>query len=333
MDLDELTVRLGRFCRAQYDEPEVRVVDVRRMPGHAGFAYGFSVAVPGRSEHWFLRLPPPNVRWEGTADVLRQVEVLNALDGTTVPHCRVRWSGDDLTWFGSPYFVVPRLEGDVLRLGPGEWGSALPPERLEELAGAAMSALAEVHALDWRRLDYLGPPIPLTEDVVRWDRLLPRAAEPERLAEVPRVRQRLLETRPVETPVGVFHGDFQAANLFCSLAGDLLAVIDWELVGVGAILNDVGWIATFSDAEAFAPGATWPSPFLDPEALIGLYAKASTRLVSDVNWFRALAAYKFALITGFNLALHRRGKRPDPMWEETKHSMAPLLSRALELLG
>ena len=31
----------------------------------------------------------------GTADVLRQVAVLNALDGTDVPHCSVKWSGDD----------------------------------------------------------------------------------------------------------------------------------------------------------------------------------------------------------------------------------------------
>lgn len=333
MELDELNARLGPFCRARYYDAGVRVFDVHRMPGHAGFAYGFSVAAAGRTEHWFLRLPPPNVRWQGTADVLRQVEILNALDGSTVPHCSVRWAGDDLDWFGCPYFVVPRLEGDVLRLGDGEWGAALAPQRVMDVAGAAMSALAEVHALDWRHLPYLGEPIPLAQDVMRWDRFLERAAEPERLAEAPRVRRRLLETQPADTPVGVFHGDFQAANLFCSFAGDLLAVIDWELVGVGATLNDVGWIATFSDAEAFAPGASWPPRFLDPETLVHLYAGASDADLAHSSWFRALAAYKFAVITGFNLDLHRRDKRPDPLWEQTKLSMAPLLSRALELLG
>ena len=39
-------------------------------------------------------------------------------------------------------------------------------------------------------------------------------------------------------------------------------------------------------------------------------------------WFRALAAYKFAIITGFNLALHRRGKRPDPLWERIGQSIS-----------
>ncbi len=82
MELDELSRRLVPFCQHHYDDPEVRVFDVHKMPGHAGFAYGFSVASRNDQEGWFIRLPPPNVQWKGTADVLRQVEVLNALDGT-----------------------------------------------------------------------------------------------------------------------------------------------------------------------------------------------------------------------------------------------------------
>ncbi len=66
---------------------------------------------------------------------------------------------------------------------------------------------------------------------------------------------------------------------------------------------------------------------------MGLYAQAYGAPLPDLNWFRALAAYKFAIITGFNLSLHRRGKRHDPLWEETKLSMTPLIDRANELLG
>ena len=52
----------------------------------------------------------------------------------------------------------------------------------------------------------------------------------------------------------------------------------------------------------------------------------------DLSWFRALAAYKFAVITGFNLMLHRRGKRDDPLWETSKFSMSTLIARASDLL-
>ena len=133
MELDELESRLGPFARAKYGDPAAIVREVHKMPGHAGFAYGFTAESHGARESWFLRIPPPNVQWRGTADVLRQVCALSALDGTDVPHCTVKWSGADLEWFGCPYFVVPKLSGDVLRLGPGDWGNKLAPD---------MSALA-----------------------------------------------------------------------------------------------------------------------------------------------------------------------------------------------
>ncbi len=338
MQLHELEARLEPFCRAKYGR-DVRVVDVHTMPGHAGFSYGFSVATDdGDIEPWFIRLPPPNVNWRGTADVLRQVAVLNALEGTDVPHCRVRWSGDDLEWFGCPYFVVPKLDGDVLRLGPGEWAAKLADDVVADMGRQVMTALAGIHKTDAERAPYLGDAVPFHEDVERWDRFYERAADPECLSRVPDCRRRLLETLPSDAPVGIYHGDFQTSNLFFSMPTaerppKLLAVIDWELTGIGATLNDVGWICTFSDRDAWARGTGERPMFLDPDTLMDLYLEAYGAVLPDLNWFRALAAYKFAIITGFNLSLHRRGKRVDPSWEITKNSMTPLIDRALALLG
>ena len=56
----------------------------------------------------------------------------------------------------------------------------------------ALTALAGIHRVEWReRCAYLGDPIPFEDDVVRWDRFVERAAEPERLRHVPRVRELL----------------------------------------------------------------------------------------------------------------------------------------------
>ncbi len=337
MELAELEQRLGPFARAKYADASAAVSEVHKMPGHAGFSYGFSVTSGAARESWFLRIPPPNVQWRGTADVLRQVSVLNALDGGAVPHCSVKWSGAETQWFGCPYFVVPKLTGDVLRLGAGEWGAKLAPAQLRAMAKQAMSALAGVHRVDWRaKCAYLGEPIPFAEDVERWDRFLPKLAEPARFALQPRVRERLLAALPEGVPIGIFHGDFQVANLFFSFEAQLQAVIDWELTGVGATLNDVGWIATFNDAAAWDPSRGGPVPgagFPRADELVDLYCEAYGEKLPDLAWFRALAAYKFAIIAGFNLGLHRRGKRHDPLWEVTALSIEPLLARAAELLG
>ena len=189
MELKELEERLVPFCQSKYATCDLEVFDVVQMPGHAGFAYGFrvntgAVGTAVRTDSWFIRLPPPNVNWRGTADVLRQVEVLNVLDGTGIPHCSVQWSGADLEWFDCPYFVVPWLDGDVLRLAEGEWGAALDSAQLLELGRQAMAALAAVHKLDPAAAPYLGEPVLFEEDVIRWDRFFERAADPERLRDV-----------------------------------------------------------------------------------------------------------------------------------------------------
>src|SRR4029450_116801 len=103
--------------------------------------------------------------------------------------------------------------------------------------------------------------------------------------------------------------------------------------GGGATLNDVGWIATFSDPEAWAGDGSGRPMFLDPATLVGPYTQAYGAPLPALNWFRALAAYKFAIISGFNLSLHRRGKRHDPAWEMTSLSMKRLGDRGWALLG
>ena len=320
MDLEEMRERLTAFVRAHLDDAAATVEDVEPGPGHAGFSYLFAVLSRGERREYFMRLPPPNVKWEGTADVLRQVCALRALDGTEVPHAPVIWSGDDLQWFDRPYFIQPRIEGDVLR---DDYPAQFTPEQRREMAHQAITALAGIHRVNWRqRAQYLGEFWDFQFDITRWDRFYERAAEPQRLALQPIVRQKLLDRIPAGTRIGLYHGDFQWANLMYSRDARLVAVIDWELTGIGATLNDLGWICTFNDRRAWAePMALSIGQMPEAEELAAIYREAWGADPGDLRWFQALAAYKFAIISGFNLMLHRRGKRHDPHWEETALSM------------
>ena len=62
------------------------------------------------------------------------------------------------------------------------------------------------------------------------------------------------------------------------------------------------------------------------------YREAYGEVEADTRWFKALAMYKFGIITGFNLMLHRRGKRHDPHWEEIKPSAPTHLAYAMKML-
>lgn len=335
---EDLPDRLVRFARAKLDDPAATVSGLVTMPGHAGFTFGFDTTSRGVTEAWFLRLPPPNVQWAGTADMVRQVTALEALDGSDVPHCAVRWWGgpDDVEWFGSPYFVVDRLgDGSVLGLeGQARWVLALDDATRRRMGRDAARALVGIHRVDWRaRCAYLGDPVDLATDITSWDRLLGRVAEPDAFALAPRVRERLLHLRPAEPTIGLVHGDYQFGNLYYRADGTLRAVLDWELCAIGATLTDLGWFATWNDAAAWDHPFAVPEGMPSPEELVDDYAEAWGAPVGDVAFFRALAAYKFAVITGFNLALHRRGKRVDPLWEVMGASIGSLLARAADLLG
>jgi len=70
MELDELEGRLEPFIRAKLGDDSACLLKAWKMPGHAGFSYGFTIAHGGGETSYYLRLPPPGVKLEGTADVL-----------------------------------------------------------------------------------------------------------------------------------------------------------------------------------------------------------------------------------------------------------------------
>lgn len=327
---DELQERLVPFLRHHLEDPWAKVVMCENAPGHAGFAYLFDALSEGKLLRYWMRLPPPDVKLEGTADVLRQVSVLNALEGTDVPHCPVTWSGDDPQWFGRPYFVVGRIEGDVFR---GDFLAQFNTEQRRKVARQAMTAIAGVHKVEWQeQCKYLGDFWGFEFDVTRWDRFYERAADQHLLALQPRVKEQLLKTIPQDTRIGIYHGDFQFGNMMVSPEGNLAAIIDWELCGIGATLNDVGWICAFNDDRAWAH-QVGAGAIATADELESMYREAWGGDPGNIDWFKALAVYKFGIITGFNLMLHRRGKRHDPHWEDIAPSMKTNMEYALMMAG
>lgn len=325
--------RLRDWAR-EHASPDVTVDAVERLPGHSGITYGFDLHARAGRDRLVLRVPPLGVRRQGNTDLLRQVPVLRALTAHAVPVPRVRWSGADPRWFGTPYLVVDRLAGGTL--GDVLVDREVPPDRptgRRDLFGQAVDALAAVHAVDVpAHLAGWDDPRPLPGLVDRWLRLLGRWADPATARVGAAAARQLLERLPRSPgPAGLVHGDFYSNNWLYDGAR-LTAVLDWEAAHTGPVAIDVGWLCMMYDPSSWDPArrpdlAVSPTP----EFLLERYEAAAGVSVVDPDWFRALAGLRLAALTAYYRGLHRSGQRPDPAWEWIGGSLPAMLDRAVEL--
>jgi aminoglycoside phosphotransferase (APT) family kinase protein len=337
----QIARQLTVFVREKTGDPDVEVGEPQALPGHAGLSYSFAVtaragATPRtpRTERLVIRLAPEGVPVAGPTDVVRQARIMASLAGTAVPVPAVKWYDSDPRWFGRPFFVVAFLAGDKLALGERTYTTA----ETRSMVMRAIEALAALHALPWQpRREAWGEPLSLADEMKRLDNLLDRPTlDSKVVGRGPLLRERLRHSLPLteRVHIGCVHGDFQWSNcLFDS--GRLKVVIDWELSQIGATLIDLGWLCLFSDHESWETQDLVPPYVPSPDEIAELYASKATSAIEmeQVRWFRAFAGYRFGVITAFNLMLHRRGKRPDPTWENIALSGPRLFERGLELLG
>jgi aminoglycoside phosphotransferase (APT) family kinase protein len=332
-DIEQVTAQLTSLVRAKTGDAGARAHTLESLPGHAGFSYSFilerSTSGAKPAGRFVVRIAPPGVKISGPADIMRQARVMASLAGTPVAVPPIIWYGDEPEFFGRPYFVGGFVDGFKL----GE--SPLPHEHLKRLARKGIATMAALHHVPWEpRREAWGEPFALSEEMKRLDYLLDRPTlDPAVVARAPELRERLRSSLPAGTRIGCVHGDFQWSNVLFD-EERVVALIDWEISLVGATLLDLGWICFFSD-----PGS-WVDPevrgtLMGADEIVDAYAEAAGAAVSipEVRWFRAFAGYRFGVITCFNVMLHRRGKRHDPLWEETALSAPMMFEHGLELLG
>jgi aminoglycoside phosphotransferase (APT) family kinase protein len=248
-----------------------------------------------------------------------------------VPVAGVRWWGEDERWFGVPYLIVERLPG---RSG-NRWnlagdGAPMSPDTFRQ----AVEALVAIHGIPWTDvLADWAEPRDLTTEIHAWERALAKADDPDWIRQGLELRDALLASRPAEPTPGIVHGDFYPNNWMFD-GGRLTGIVDWEIAAIGPSLMDIGWLCAFHDPQSWAPGQIPPPAWgIDPEALGAMYEAAAGRAVEDLQWYQALASWRFGAITALNVHLHRSGRRPDPFWDDTAKSFPYLISRGLALLA
>lgn len=312
---DRVLERIADDLGRELGEP---VLGVRPIPeGHSGFTYW--VEFGGRQA--VLRLPPPGTRPAGPADIARQGRLLRALHAAGIAVPEVLAMSGRPSVDGRPYCLMARVEGDRVEAAAGHDDPAL-----------AHSAIEELLRLQAVPRDQTGigeeNPVPVADEIERWAWLLERSPK-ELVGRTPEVRALLHRTAPPEQAPVMVHGDYHYGNMLFG-GGRLVAVLDWEIAELGQPLLDLACMVVVGQAHRGpAPGVPGAGSLEVEEAdLLRWYGVDQAAF----QWPLALTFYKYAAIFGYNLMLHRRGKRPDPTYESRDETIVAFLDEAARLL-
>jgi aminoglycoside phosphotransferase (APT) family kinase protein len=309
-------------CRVRLGRPQLRVISVDPIPeGHSGFTYFVSIDDGDGPRRFVLRLPPPGARIAGPADVVRQGRIMAALHAAGLPVPAIPVLTSDPVVDGRPFVLMEAVAGERIEKAGVE-------HQPLDIARSAVDVLKRIHALP---LDQTGirdeAPVGLNAEMLRWLWLMDRA--PEELTLRAGELGGLLSARvPDERPPALVHGDFHYGNMLFR-GHEVVAVLDWEIAQVGQPLLDLGCLCIVAHRRRYE-GAPTPGGSIDVpiEALYELYGADRDEML----WYLAMSLYKYAAIFGYNLMLHRRGKRPDPMYEGLTDTITGMIDEGIALL-
>jgi aminoglycoside phosphotransferase (APT) family kinase protein len=257
-------------------------------------------------EHCVIRIPPTGAPADRDRGILREWRIIEALDGTDVPHSPAVAMCEDPSVLGRPFYLMGFVDGWSPMDQTG-WPAPFDAD-LDARAGLAyqlVEGIALLSRVDWRAkgLQDLGRPDGFHErQVDRWTTFLDRIKGRE-LPGFDVAAAWLRAHRPIDYIPGLMHGDYQFANVMYrdGAPARLAAIVDWEMGTVGDPKLDLGWVVQ-SWPEDTGASEAGESSYVDltgmpsrPE-LLDHYARVSGRQVDDVDYYVILAKWKLAVV-------------------------------------
>ncbi|TDO15087.1 aminoglycoside phosphotransferase (APT) family kinase protein [Mycobacterium sp. BK086] len=327
-EIPELAQRLTSWLRKQIAD-DVRVEGLDRVDfGHSAEMLTFTIVAAERTDV-VLRLRPRPPALLEPYDLPRQFRILSALSDTAVRAPKVLWLEDSGDVLGRPFLVMERVAGDVYEMqapeGAGDAG-------IRRMCEGMAEQLAAVHTVDLTAtgLDWLGDGRDhLDREIAHW------ADEMRRVQRGPLpALERLLAELRVSTPerypaVTLVHGDAKPGN-FAFVGDEVSAVFDWELTGTGDPLTDLGWMELLWMQPV---GITSHPAAIGFDEFLAHYQAASGITPRNRPWYRALNAFKMAVICLIGSMLYDSGDSDDERFLLNAHGISLLTQLGLAELG
>lgn len=286
-----------------------------------------------KGERLIYRGPPVNKRKNSDTIMLREARVLEALNGSRVPHPEFIASCEDLDVLGNAFFIMRSVAGfNGVSEIPAHVLADTGWQRAMGLAHAR--AVAELGNVDHEAVGLAGFGKPegwLARQPGRWVGQLDGYREFDSWEGldhpgVQAIPAWLAERMPAEQHSGIIHGDCHAGNvLFKHEAPEVAAIVDWELCTLGDPLLDLGHLLASAHGVAL-PGAP------DKAEIVAAYGEVSRWDVTEVDFYHVLACFRFGSILEGSQARASAGLVPESVGRRLHERTLSLFDQAMEII-
>jgi aminoglycoside phosphotransferase (APT) family kinase protein len=321
--------KLTAWLRARMGTEDLRIEDLDRVEfGHSAEMMVLTIVTSDDRRDVVLRLRPRPPALLEPYDVKRQFEILRALENTPVRSPRALWLEESGDVLGRPFFVMERMQGDVYEMEAPD----VTPERVHRMCLGMAEQLAAVHRvdLDATGLAALGDGHDHVErELDHWAHEMHRVQHGP-LPALERLLAALKDTKPQPyRTITLVHGDAKPGN-FAFVGDDVSALFDWEMTTLGDPLTDIGWMELLWMQPV---GITSHPAAPSVEEFLSHYESVSGISVANRSWYRALNAYKMAVICLIGSMLFDSGDSDDQRFLLNAYGISPLTQLGLSELA
>lgn len=282
-------------------------VDIPPAAGMSNQTLFFTAAWAGEEHQLVARVHPPT---DGglfmTYDIDRELHLLTALRGTSIPVPRVWFAEKDSTLLGSPFIVMDRLRGrspsdDPPFTAAGWLVDELDAESRLLLNERGLQMLAEIHAVKVEDVkfvnhgrDALGP---LPQRVMYERRFYDWARAGKSYQLIERAFAWLDAHRPAKCGQPVLNWvDARISNFVFGPGLEIVGVVDWEMSCVGPRELDLGWWLFAMRHHTEGLGIPTPDGFHTETEFLARYAELTGYVPTDIRFYQVLAGVRGAIM-------------------------------------
>ncbi len=293
-----------------------------------------------RGEHSMaLRRPPRAVPEGRNATMLREYRILEALNGTDVPHPEAIAVCDDESVIGACFYLMGHIDG----WSPMGMGDTWPEPFNGDLTARhglgiqLVDGIARLASVDWKAkgLEGFGKPDGFLErQADRWESHYEKLKVRD-LEGVQEVAAWLRTHKPSVYEPGIIHGDYQFANVMYAHGAParLAAIVDWEMTTIGDPLLDLGWVINGWPFDGEDPGDASYVPMQGMPTRVELlahYTEVSGRPTDEIEYYEILAGFKLAIVLEGQYSRFKSGGLDNPKIEAFGAIVPGMLLRAAE---